>query len=329
MKVQTRHIDISIVIVNYKSWKHLKNCLESLESINNTLFSFEVIVVDNCSEDEQLIEFVQAFPNVHFKVNSGNNGFANGCNFGAQNAQGEYLLFLNPDTIANQKALEQMFEFAKKNPSVGIISCRQKKPNGNFEKDMRFFPSFFTLFGWLRALHELFNRRKFEAKKESNEKVLYPDWVSGSLVFISRNWFDAINGWNEDYWMYFEDVDLSKKVRVANGKVALLKDADIVHNHGGASRINFKTMSLTKTEVLISKHVYIKNHFQGLEYFLSQLLLIFSNLIGKLILSFLGIFLFFIPKMRLEQYIFARIFKYYIRSLTKGTWLSSRSLNYN
>ena len=324
-----KHTHISIVIVNYKSWKHLTNCLQSLVTIKNKDFSFEVIVVDNCSNDGKLEEFEKSFPTVNFVVNSGNNGFANGCNVGAQNAQGDYLLFLNPDAIANEDAIEKMWTYAKKNPTVGIVSCRQKKSNGNYEKELRFFPSFFTLFGWLRAVYKLFNKGKFDVSKQGDENLLYPDWVSGSLVFISRDWFDAVQGWNEDYWMYFEDVDLSRKVQLANGKVVLLKDAEIIHNHGGASRINVKTTSLTKTEVLISKHVYINNHFKGLECFLSQLLLVLSNILIKLLLSILGIFLFFVPKMRLEQHIFAKIFRYYLQSIGKGTWLSIRSMNRN
>ena len=127
--------------------------------------------------------------------------------------------------------------------------------------------------------------------------------------------------------MYFEDMDLSKKVQIANGKVVVLKDAHIIHNHGGASRINIKTASLTKIEVQISKHVYIQNHLKGFERFLTHLLVIKSNLFFKFILAVIGILLFFIPKMRLNVYLFIKIAKYYVSSVTRRTWLSKNSMN--
>jgi len=323
MAIQAEHIHISIIIVNYKSWKHLRNCLESLQ-FQSKAFTFEIVVVDNQSNDGKLETFRQEFSHVHFVENSGNNGFANGCNVGAKNAQGDYLLFLNPDTLANQEAILRMWGFAKKNHTVGIVSCLQKKSNGGYEKSIRIFPSFFTLFGLTRAIYKAFNKNKFQ----SEDQILYTNWVSGSVVFISKEWLSQIGGWNEDYWMYYEDMDLCKRVHLSNGKVALLTSVEVIHNHGGASRINFETTSLTKTQVLISRHVYVQNHFKGLERFASQLLLVLNNLVIKLLLATLGIFLFFVPKMRLEQHIFAKIFRYYLQSLRRRTWLSNRSLNY-
>lgn len=322
----TNNIDVSIVIVNYKSWKHLTNCLNSL-AFESKEFSFEVVVVDNASNDGQLTSFQKEYPKVHFVENSGNNGFANGCNLGAEHAKGKYVLFLNPDTIANEKAIKSMWHFAKKHPTVGIVSCEQKKMNGGYEKSIRIFLNGFTLFGLLRALYKKFNKKKLQEKFAIQDKVLYPDWVSGSVVFISKEWLNQVEGWNEDYWMYYEDMDLCKRVKVSNGKIALLKDVEIIHNHGGASRINIKTASLTKTEVQISKHVYIQNHFQGLEKWIAQLILVVNNLLMKGLMAIFGILLFFIPKMRLNVYLFLKIIKYYSSSLIGTNWLSKNSMN--
>ena len=322
MATQINKVDVSIIIVNYKSWKHLRNCLGSL-SFQKDQFTFEIIVVDNCSNDDQFDRFKEEFLHVNFILNSGNNGFANGCNVGASEAKGKYLLFLNPDTIANSKAILQMWRFAKGNPVIGIVSCEQKKKNGGYEKSIRVFPSLPTLFGLTRAIYKVFNKNQFDIE----EKILYPDWVSGSVVMISDEWLNQINGWNEDYWMYFEDVDLCKRVNIANGKIALLKNEEIIHNHGGASRINMKTSSLTKTEVQISKHVYINTHFKGIEKFISLILLVIINLIVRLILGVFGIVFFFIPKMRLNVYLLAKTVRYYFGSLSRRSWLSINSTN--
>lgn len=320
----TNKIDISIIIVNYKSWKHLRNCLNSLKNLNDLSFVYETIVVDNYSDDGNLEKFTKEFSSVQFVLNSGNNGFANGCNFGASKATGDYFLFLNPDTLVNDKALEEILSFAKLNRNVGITSCLQKKKTGGYEKSNRIFPNLVTLFGLTRAIYKLFSK----ISPESINQVLYTDWISGSLVFMSKEWFAQINGWNEDYWMYYEDMDLSKKVQKSNGKVAVLKSVEIIHNHGGASRLNIKTSAITKTEVQISKHIYIQNHFKGVERILSHFILFKVNVFFKLLLAILGVLLFFIPKMRLNVYLFTRIISYYSHCLKNRTWLSKNSMNF-
>lgn len=321
-EVTTSEEDISIIIVNYKSWKHLSDCLDALKNFKKNKFSFEVIVVDNFSNDGLLNEFLKKYSEFTFIENSGNNGFANGCNLGALNSVGNHLLFLNPDTIADEKTIYFMLKKASSNPEYGIVSCNQVNSNGSSEKIDRLFPSPLTLFGLLRVFF-----RSFSKNTKENKKLIFPDWVSGSVILISRKWFQKVNGWDEDYWMYYEDVDLSKKVRGEGGEVVLLKNKSIIHNHGGSSRINLKTAAITKTEVLISKHVYIHNHFNGALKFVMFFGLIFVNIIFKFILALIGIIFFFIPKLKLNLYLFIEMVKYYYHTLKKGSWLSSRSMN--
>ena len=324
MNGDTLHIDVSIVIVNYRSWNHLHNCLASIQSIKSKEVQLEVIIIDNCSNDGKLSGFKNKFPKFTFIENTGNNGFANGCNLGAKNTSGDYLLFLNPDTIISKEPVLKMFTFLEEHKDCGIVSCNQKNVHGSYEKNIRFFPDIHTLFGLFRAIH----RKRIYKRIAKKDVILYPDWVSGAVVFISRNWFERIKGWNEDFWMYYEDIDLSKKVADLGGKIALLTDTEIIHNHGGSSRINIKTATITKTEVLISKHVYIRNHFRGGKHFILQILLILNNLIGKLILAIFGIIFFIIPKLRVVLNLYIHIIKYYFASLIHRTWLSSRSMNH-
>src|SRR5690349_21909128 len=117
--------DIAIVIVNYKSWDALGECLEALTAMDTNRFSFETIVVDNGSGDGKYDTFASRFPNIRFIGNTGNNGFANGCNFGANAAHSDYYLFLNPDTVAGEEAIYTLWQTAKDNPDFGIVTCTQ------------------------------------------------------------------------------------------------------------------------------------------------------------------------------------------------------------
>tara|TARA_R110002073_G_scaffold126764_4_gene271812 strand:- start:18308 stop:19309 length:1002 start_codon:yes stop_codon:yes gene_type:complete len=321
-------IDISVIIVNYKSWKHLQNCLKSLEEIVQDEFTFEIIVVDNQSNDDKLNVFIEKFPNYKFLTNVGNYGFSNGCNLGVNRAKGEYLLFLNPDTIVSKDALLSMLYISKENLNFGIVSCTKVNLEGKAEKEIRLFPKLSTLLGAFRAIHKIINKKNIEEKYNSSKEIVFPDWVSGSIIFTSRNWFQKINGWCEDYWLYLEDVDFCKRITEVGGKIALTRATQIIHNHGGASRINVKTSALTKAEVIISKHTYIDNHFRNYSKYLAQFILFIFTFLSKLFLAIVGIIFFFVPKLYVNVLIFKNLIKYYFNVFIKKTWMSKRAPNY-
>jgi GT2 family glycosyltransferase len=321
-------LDISIIIVNYRGWKALDECLESIEKIISKTFSFEVIIVDNFSNDGQFTVFKQKYSKFTFIENSGNNGFSNGCNFGASIATGNHFLFLNPDTKITLEALETLLETAVSHPEIGILSCLQINENNVFYKQNNLFPAFGRFFGISRALFRKVYKAELEKRFNTTTDLFYPDWVTGAVVFISRDWFNKIKGWNEDYWLYFEDVDLCKKIADSGGKVAVTRKATIFHQHGGASRLNVKTKALTKTEVIISKHVYIRNQFStGIQIYLQSLLII-GVLLEKTILSIFSLFLFFIPKLQVNRLMLQNLSIYYFNALQKQTWISPRAMNY-
>ncbi|MFV5688161.1 glycosyltransferase family 2 protein [Flavobacterium sp. ZT3R25] len=321
-------MDISIIIVNYRGWKALDECLESIDSITSKTMAFEVILVDNFSNDGQFPVFKQKYSKFTFIENSGNNGFSNGCNFGASIATGNHFLFLNPDTKLTLEALEILLQTAVSHPEIGILSCLQINENDVFYKQNNLFPAFGRFFGISRSLFRKRNKAKLEKRFNNTADLFYPDWVTGAVIFISREWFSKIKGWNEDYWLYFEDVALCKKIFDTGGKVAVTRKATIFHQHGGASRLNVKTKALTKTEVIISKHVYISNQFStGIQLYLHSVLIL-GVLSEKIILSLLSLFLFFIPKLKVNRLMLKNLSVYYLNAIQKQTWISPRAMNY-
>ena len=272
--------NISIIIVNYKSWIPLENCLNSLlkqENINT-----DIIVVDNNSSDNTLEQYKKMFPSVEWIENKKNYGFSKACNIGESKSKYDLLLFLNPDTILEKNCLEKIF---KKNIDYNskIISIKQidkKKKNTNA---YGYFLSFHTYNGLLRFFYRLI----FRKTKKINERLdyFYPDWISGSFVIISKNKFHIIGKWDERFWMYYEDMDLCKRAKENDMEIIMLNDIFCYHFHGLSSRINYKTKIKSKTEVLISKIKYVKKHFNGFKKFLLLSLIYASILLELTIMS--------------------------------------------
>ena len=316
--------DLSIIIVCFKGWERLNKCLEALNSFKGENFRAEVIVVDNKSDDDTINKIEIRFPKFRFIYNKINGGFANGCNLGAGNASGEFLLFLNPDTVASESEIEKLLNIAKQNPEFAILSCRQVNEKGKESVAYGPFPSMFNLTGFQRAI---FGNRMSELRRQTPE-VSFPDWISGSVVLIRQTTFLQISGFDEDFWMYFEDVDLCRRIRKIDSEIAFCRNITIEHNHGGSSRINLKTASLTKTEVHISRHVYVSKHKTGIEKYVIQTFLVLNNLISGCVMAFLGLILFFIPKVFSRKLIYYKLIRYYIGSLFRLSWISPRSVNF-
>ncbi len=316
--------DLSIIIVCYKGWEKLNACLNSVNSFTGENFRTEVIVVDNRSEEETIHIIERKFTKFRFIYNNVNGGFANGCNTGAVNASGEYLLFLNPDTVVSESEIGKLLDTAKQNPEYSVISCRQVNGAGRESRAYGQFPSIFNLTGFLRML---FRPRKLFTGMRKPE-ISFPDWISGSVVMIRNDTFKNSGGFDEDYWMYFEDVDLCRRIRNSGGEIAFCNNITVEHNHGGSSRINIKTASLTKTEVHISRHVYISKHKKGIAKLFIQIFLTINNLISGVIMAVLGLLLFFIPKAFSRTLMYGKLIRYYAGSLLRSSWISPRSVNF-
>lgn len=317
--------DLSIIIVCYKGWSRLYKCLEALNSFTGTTFSTEVIVVDNRSGEEEILKIEKQYPKFRFIYNKINGGFANGSNLGAMHASGDFILFLNPDTVAAEAEVEKLLSIAKQNRNFTAVSCKQVSEKGKESIAYGSFPGLFNLTGFQRAIFKSFKPQSSNPIPD----ISFPDWISGSVVMIRHDSFNTLNGFDEDYWMYFEDVDLCKRIRNTDGKVAFCKVVTIEHNHGGSSRINLKTTTLTKTEVFISRHVYINKDKRGIEKHLIQVFMVLNNLLSGGIMALLGLLLFFIPKIFSRTLIYFNLIGYYSSSLLRLSWISPRSVNFH
>jgi len=318
------NIDLSIIIVNYKSWNVLQQCLDSFQQFPPRL-NYEIIVVDNDSQDGEFDDFSRHNPEIELIQNTGNNGFSNGCNLGAKHALGKYLLFLNPDVIlTSSSAIDGMVEFSKNNTGVGIVSCRTINPKGKPEREIA-FENPWLIIGWIRAIYKLLNKKQISLKYGENEDNWYPDWVAGSVILIKSALFNKINKWDQDnYWMYYEDVDLCRKVVGLGKKIALLRNFELKHAHGGSSRRNPTTTAITKSEVVTSNHMFVQIYTQGINRVILHSLMVVNTLISWLLRTLLTLPVFWKNSFQSNLLTLIAIIQYYVHVPTRGTWKSKR-----
>jgi hypothetical protein len=146
-------------------------------------------------------------------------------------------------------------------------------------------------------------------------------------VLVRRADFEAAGGWCDEFFMYYEDVDLCRRIRNRGGRVALAGDISIVHEHGGASRANYQVKALTKTEVVISRHLYVQRHFSGWRRRLAQTWLVLDGLLlGGALPALAGSLMFFVPELAVYRRIYGNLLRYYTGVIRRKSWLSPRSV---
>jgi hypothetical protein len=252
--------------------------------------------------------FQQKYKWVTWIENSKNYGFAKACNIGIENAKSKWYLFLNPDTILEPKSIHSLINYCNEKTEHRIIGIKQLNENKKNSNSYGLFLNFWSLSGLIRPLIRL---KKGSYKSINSKEIANPDWISGSFIMIRKEDFELINGWDESYWMYYEDMDLCKRAKKINLKVSLLNNWSCIHFHGASSRKNTKIKIITKSEVIVSSHIFLEKHSQKSYKFLIHLILI---LIQFTELSFQSIF------SSSKRKILFNSLKYWSGGLLKNVW---------
>lgn len=214
-------MNLSIIIVNYKSKRLLSNCLTSLEKNLDLSLDFEVIIVNN-DQDKLLLEKNYTFKNKVIQSKE-NLGFGKANNLGAKHAKGDNLLLLNPDTILQDNSIEKMFSFLTENHHIGIVGPKIIQSN-------RRGPQPFTCGKKTSLLSILFRNTIL---KPWNKKVpTLVDWVSGTALLIREPIFKKLKGFDEKFFMYFEDQDLCLRTKGLGYDISFFPNSHIVHFDG-------------------------------------------------------------------------------------------------
>jgi N-acetylglucosaminyl-diphospho-decaprenol L-rhamnosyltransferase len=263
---------LSIIIVNYLQKDLLLGCVESVYN-NLSKNSFEIIIVNN-SKEEQLAEISAKYPLVKFIPNE-NTGFSKANNLAFKQASGEYLLFLNADTEILADFTNDLIKKFK-NIKYGAIGLKLKFTDGGFQNSFGLFPS--VLNEYRNRKIEIAFRRKDKAVISKREKeyseIKEVDWVTGAALFVKKAVFEEVGGFDERYFLYYEDIDLCFRLHQAGYRNYYYPFTDIIHHKGEYTRSGFTNEA--KKIQNTSQLLYYKLH---------------KGLLQNLLLKFIKIFM--------------------------------------
>jgi glycosyltransferase involved in cell wall biosynthesis len=231
---------ISIIIVNYRVPYFLEQCLQSVRVAARDLEA-EVIVVDNASGDGSIEYLRPRFPEVRFLESATNLGFARASNRGYRESKGEYILFLNPDTLISEDSLRAPVRFIQDRPEAGALGIRMIDGMGKFlPESKRAFPDPITAFYKIIGLSRLFPRSPRFARyhlghlsADDNQVV---DVVSGAFFLVRRSVVEQVGVFDEQFFMYGEDVDLSYRIQTAGYTNYYFAESSILHFKGESTQ---------------------------------------------------------------------------------------------
>jgi GT2 family glycosyltransferase len=256
--------DISIVIVNYNVKDYLYKCLNSIIASTGNL-KVQTIVVDNNSQDGSVEFLSKKFNFVDFIPLNDNIGFGRANNIGIEKAFGKYLLILNPDTILQDDTLNIMYGFMENNPQTAISTCKVLNSDGSFQSACRRgFPSPFTSFCKLFGLQSLFPKSKTFGKYNMTylpiDQTYNIDAVIGAFMFCRTDIIKQIGGFDKDFFMYGEDLDLCYRVNKAGYFITYYPATSIIHFKGESS----KRSDLNLIKIFYSAmEIYVKKHYSS------------------------------------------------------------------
>lgn len=271
-------MDVSIIIVNYKTVALTTACINSIFSHTRGV-EFEIIVVDNASADGSVEQFLRD-PRVKVIPSPENVGFGRANNLGAKSATGKYLFFLNSDTILLNNAVKLFFDFMELNADLKIGMIGGFLKNGNHVATLSggCFPSVSSELNYLiKSIYRKCINRKWVPSEIRCVKQDV-DWISGADLFTSRQLFEELSGFDPRFFMYYEETDLQKRAAKAGYKRMLISGPEIIHLEGGSDGEQKKFSFFMLMHSSRSLLLYMKKHYHGVSYLWFRLLMLILRL---------------------------------------------------
>lgn len=233
-------MDISIVIVNYNVKYFVEQAIASIYQSNTTL-KYEILVVDNNSSDGSVEMILQKYPEVRLFALEENLGFSKANNIGFREARGDYCLILNPDTLIQEDSLDRCYQYLENKLDVGALGVRMIDGSGSFlPESKRGFPKLATAFFKTTGIYRLFPSSEYfnsyyQGHIDENQTAEV-DVLSGAFIFVRKSLLDLVGGFDERYFMYGEDIDLSYQMQKQGYKNVYFPQTTIIHYKGESTK---------------------------------------------------------------------------------------------
>jgi GT2 family glycosyltransferase len=249
---------VDVVIVNWNTGPYLKECVESVIKYDSDLVD-KIIVVDNASTDNS-IPLISEISGITLIENSGNFGFGRACNIGAKICTSEYILFLNPDARIYENTLSSCLDFLddEKNASVGILGVPLEDTNGNIARCCARYPSIFNMVSSAMGLDKLIPSSGALMKEWDHLTTREVDQVIGAFFLVRGDVYKKLNGFDERFFVYYEEVDFSYRAKKKGYKSVYYSGARAFH-YGGVS--SSKAIANRLFFSLRSRVQYFYKHF--------------------------------------------------------------------
>ena len=250
-------MDLSIAVISYNTRELLLACLQSVQDKTSGV-DYEVIVVDNASRDGSVDAVRARFPHLTVIANAENVGFARACNQAASVSSGRYLLLLNSDTVMQAGTLRTMVTCLDQHLDIGAVSCLQRDEQGRLLQSCFPFPSIRDHVRYAEALPTVVRRLVGTMPPADFTRSQDVEWANGACLMVRKAIFDRLDGLDEQFFMYFEDVDLCRRVQQLGYRVRHVAEGEVVHLLGRSSRTNRNGLN---KQWELSRIRYVEKHF--------------------------------------------------------------------
>ncbi len=251
---------VDIIIVNWNSGNYLEKCIKSILESDNEMFLHKVFIIDNNSTDSSL-KNIQSHEKIQIIYNNQNVGFAKACNQGFKCASADYVLLLNPDVTLFKNTISECVSFMDRRSEIDILGCQLLDEENGIAFSCSRFPSISGIFRDISGLSKIAPRvfKPGIIMSEWNHKESrFVDQVIGAFMFIRRSVFERIGFFDEQFFVYFEEVDFSKRLSEIGGKSFFNAEINAIHSGGGTTN-SVKAFRLFLN--LKSRLQYAKKHF--------------------------------------------------------------------
>ena len=272
-------IDLSIIIVNWNTKDYLIRCLKSVFQSKRSS-SWEVVIVDNGSQDGSGKEAAWLFPGIRLIANAKNLGFAKATNQGISHTSGEYVLLLNPDTEVKEGAIEELISFMRSHGDAGIAGAQLLNGDGSRQNSIANFPSLATEL-LNKSLLRWFFPERFPGKERNYSGPIEVDSVIGACLMTRREAMARVGTLDEDYFLFLEETDWCYRMKKAGWKVYHVPHAEVVHFQGKGAETKKRE---AKVEYYHSRYQFFRKNRGDLQW-----LLLAIGLMAKLKIELLSV----------------------------------------